>query len=405
MGEPRDVAGLVEHFFRREHARLLAALVRRLGAERLHLAEEAVQDALLAALRTWPLTGVPEQPGAWLHTTARNQALDALRREASMRDKLPNLARSAAPVQAEDDLDEQLAMTFMCCHPALGPAEQVALTLQCVAGFSAAEVARAFFAGEAAIAQRLVRAKRRIAESRVPVEMPPPDELPGRLDAVLEVLYLWFNEGYTPREREEPLREDLVDEAIRVCGLLASHPAGDVPRTHALLALMWFQSSRMRARIDADGALVPIEEQDRGLWDRLRITQGALELQRAGRGSELTEYHLLAGIASCHTMPRTNWRRIASLYDELAQDRPTFVVRLNRAVAVGRAEGPAAGLALLDALGEERPLARNHLWHAARADCLHRLGRVEEARSAYTLALDAAPTEPERIYLRRRVNE
>lgn len=399
MGE---VAGLVEHFFRREHARLLATLVRRLGSGRLPLAEEAVQEALLAALRTWPVAGIPAEPAAWLHIAARNHALDAIRRDAAFRERLPELAPPRQSAEREADLDEQLAMMFMCCHPALGPAEQVALTLQCVAGFSAAEIARAFFLKEAAIAQRLVRAKRRIADSRVPVAMPPPEDLSDRLDAVLEVIYLAFNEGYTPRDREEPLRQDLVNEAIRLCRLLASHPAGDVPRAHALLALLWFQSSRMRARIDAEGALVPIEEQDQSLWDRERIHHGAQALQQSMGEQELSDYHLLAGIAACHALPPVDWPRIVSLYDELLLRRPTFVVRLNHAVAVSRAEGAAAGLALLDALGAEHALARNHLWHAARADCLLRLGRADEARTAFTRATELSPTQPERLYLLRR---
>lgn len=399
----RDVAGLVEHFFRHEQGRLLATLVRRLGPARFPLAEEAVQEALLAALRTWPIAGVPAEPAAWLTTAARNHALDALRREAALAARLPEAAseRLDLPAREEDDLDDRLAMMFMCCHPALGPSEQVALTLRCVAGFSVAEIARAFFAAEATIAQRIVRAKRRIAESRVSVALPAFDDIPERLDAVLEVLYVAFNEGYTPRDREEPLRGDLVDEAIRLCALLASHPVGDFPRTHALLALMWFQSSRMGARIDADGAMVPLEEQDRARWDLDRIDRGIRALSRAMGAGSISDYHLLAAIAAGHATEPPDWTRIASVYAELARRTPTFVVRLNQAVAVSRAEGAEAGLAMLEPLAAIPALARSHLLAAARADCLRRMGRAEEARAEYARAARWAPTEPERRYLDR----
>lgn len=376
-----DIEGIVEHFFRHEYGRILGRLVRLLGREHFELAEESVQEALVKALRAWPLRGLPDDPAAWLLAVAKNHALDACRRSARFRERLPDLTRVP-----ESSTDDAVEMMFLCCHPALDRPDQVALTLHAVGGFGAAEIARAFFLPETTLAQRLVRAKKRIADT--PFPPPASDSLP----AVLDVLYLMFNEGYTFRDGEELLREDIVNEAIRLASLLPDEPA-----VHALSALMQFQASRLAARLDGKGAAVPLEEQDRSRWDSARIQAGLRHLDRA-RGSEITEFHLLAGIASCHATDR-DWARIVSFYDELVARNPSFILRLNRAVAVSLHEGPAAGLRLLDEFD-----VGNYRLATARADCYRRLGRKEEARNEYARAAALCTNGPERRYLERMSN-
>jgi RNA polymerase sigma-70 factor (ECF subfamily) len=403
----------LDHFFRRECGRLVAALVRALGPAHLDLAEASVQDAFLQALRVWPIRGVPERRDAWLYRTARNAAIDELRRAVRFDARADEVARELGAAPHDRDahfpgelVDDQLRLVFLCCHPALSAPSRVALTLKIAAGFSTAEIARAFLATETTIAQRIVRAKCTLREAGAPFEIPPPADVGARLDDVLGVLYLVFSEGYRPHAGEAAVRNDLIDEAIRLTRLVLQHPAGREPRVEALLALMLFQSSRLAARVDAEGALVPLDEQDRSRWDRARIEEGLQHLARAGRGAALTEYHLLAGIAACHaTAARaetTNWARIVQLYDELVARGAGDVVRLNRAVALSFRDGPAAALELVDALAGSPALDDYPLFPAVRADLLRRAGHRAEATEQYREAARRAENAPERRYYERR---
>ncbi len=382
--------------------------MRALGPEHLDLAENAVQEAFLRAMRTWPVHGLPERPDAWLYRTARNAALDALRRSARFAARAAALAgeiaagADGAPPDAHfarEVVDDALRLMFLCCHPALPPASRVALTLKVAAGFSTDEIARAFLAGEATVAQRIVRAKRTLREAGASFTMPDPRELGARVDDVLDSLFLVFGEGYRPHAGEAPLRRDLMEEAIRLLRLVREHPAGALPRADALLALMLFQASRLDARLDEDGALVPLERQDRTRWDRARIDEGTRRLAAAARGDELSDYHLLAGIAACHALaedaPRTDWPRIVELYDLLVEAGAGDVARLNRAVAVSYVDGPAEALRIVQALAAGGALDDYPLLPAVRADLLRRLGREADAAAAYRDAARRAANVPE----------
>ena len=412
MSDAATVPGLVEHLFRREAGRLLAGLGRRLGVEHLDLAEEVVQDALVQALRQWPYRGVPPNPAAWLARAAYSRALDRLRRRATferVRAELERRAHAAesAPPDADDGetLDDQLAMIFACCHPALVPEARVALTLKAVCGFGTAEVGRAFLLDEPTVAQRIVRAKRLLRDDGIAVTVPPPAELPDRLDSVLQVLYLLFNEGYSAHQGDDLVRHDLCEEALRLGLLLTRRPDTALPKAHALVALMFFQASRLPARTDDSGELLLLAEQDRSKWDQRLIHAGLRHLDRAGAGDELTTYHVEAGIAAVHAQApsddATDWPRLLWLYDQLWEQSPTPVVALNRAVALARVEGPAAGL---DALEPHAWALRGYyLLHATRADLLLRLGRSAEAGEAYRAALACRCSEPERRFLQGRL--
>lgn len=423
-----DPGELLDHFFRHQYGALVASLTRHLGGAHLDLAEESVQEAMVRALRVWPHRGMPDRPAAWLARVARNQAIDVLRR-ARKSDTLPDgpeldaLASRARELESDPGLvdrpdaatgehglrDEQLHMIFLCCHPTLRPPDRVALTLKAVAGFSVEEIARAFFVRVPTLQQRLVRAKRTLRDADPSWELPDEDALPGRLDDVLDVITLVFNEGYTVREGDAVLRRDVADEAIRLAELLVAHPVGRTPEVHALLALLWLQSSRFDARVDADGALLPLAEQDRTRWDRDRIDRGLSHLARAGQGDVLSERHLLAGIAACHAIasddPDTDWTRILAYYDMLLAVTDTPVVRLNRAVALGRVEGPAVALEVLDELESDPRLADYHLYVAARAEAYTRAGDREEAAAAYRRAAEIAPSRAERTFLERKARE
>ncbi len=384
--------------------------MRALGSEHLDLAENAVQDAFLQAMRTWPLRGVPERPDAWLYRTARNAALDALRRSARFAARAPALAHAATDGAADaggpaahfpgEVVDDALRLMFLCCHPSLPPASRVALTLKVAAGFSTDEIARAFLASETTVAQRIVRAKRTLRETGASFAMPGPRELATRVDDVLDSLFLVFGEGYRPHAGEAPLRRDLMEEAIRLLRIVREHPAGGSPRADALLALMLFQASRLDARLDGDGALVPLERQDRTRWDRARIDEGTRLLAAAARGEELSDYHLLAGIAACHALAgdaaATDWPRIVELYDLLLEAGAGDVARLNRAVAVSYVQGPAEALRIADALAAGGTLADYPLLPAVRADLLRRLGCGAEAAAAFRDAERRAVNLPER---------
>ena len=408
-----DSALAVDHLFRHQSGRMVSTLTRIFGPRRLDLAEEVVQDALLKALELWPFEGIPANPSAWLIQVAKNRALDAIRREASLAEKLPDLAR-AFPDQTMPEIhpefdDDQLSMMFLCCHPSLASELRVALTLKTVAGFSVREIARAFLAEEATIAQRLVRGKRQIREQRIDFEMPSGLELRPRLDSVLEVLYLLFNEGYSAHQGESLLRADLCDEGIRLARLLSTHPASDLPKTHALLALLLLHASRLPARVNAAGDLFLLRDQDRSLWNRELILEGLRELHRSAEGKELTPYHLQAGIAAQHalapTYDATDWEDITEQYDQLYQIDPSPIVALNRAIALSRWKGPKAGLAALTQIEHHPALAHYHLLPAALGELSSELGMQDKAAQYYKSALECSCTEPERRLLQKRLSQ
>ena len=387
--------------FRREYPAIVASLVKRLGRARLDLAEDATQEAMTRAVADWRVKGPPERPGAWLSSVAWRCAIDALRQSSREQDELPPDPPAAPAADPPSIPDDALRLLFLCSHPSLPREDQVALTLKAACGFGTSEIARAFFLDEAALAQRLVRAKRRLREEGASFEVPAAEELPSRLDAVLDVIYLAFNEGYTPRDEEETLRGDLALEALRLARLAAPL----APRAEALAALLCFQSSRFAARISQAGELLPLEEQDRAKWDRARIAEGFGRLAAAGRGDAISEYHLLAGIAACHAtspdLAATDWTRIASLYSELERRTPTWLVRLNRAVAISYADGPLAGLAAIEAL-PPAPGGASYLAQAGRADALRRANRPAEAAAACRAAAAASPTGAERKFFERK---
>jgi RNA polymerase sigma-70 factor, ECF subfamily len=370
------------------------------------LAEEAVQDAFVVALEVWPERGVPRNPGAWITTTARNKAIDRIRRAQRLEHKVRELEALVPAAHEEDEIedssipDERLRLIFTCCHPALAPEARVALTLRTLGGLRTVEIARAFLTSEPAMQQRLVRAKRKIRDARIPYVVPPDHELPDRLGSVLAALYLIFNEGYAATAGEALVRRELCSEAIRLARVLRALMP-DEPEVAGLLALMLLQDSRRDARTGPGGELVLLEDQDRRLWDRGEIDEG-IEIVR---GLPAGPYALQAAIAAEHAgaahASETNWRRIAELYGALAQAAPSPVVELNRAVAVAMAHGPERGLELVDGLGGE--LDGYQHFHAARADLLRRLGRSEEAADAYRRAAALAANPVERSFLERRL--
>ncbi len=374
------------------------------------LAEEAVQDAFLVALEVWPTRGLPRNPAAWITTTARNKAIDRLRRARRLEDKVQELEALAPPYE-EDEVDEvddstipddRLRLIFTCCHPALAPEARVALTLRTLGGLSTPEIAHAFLTSEPAMQQRLVRAKRKIRDARIPYVVPPDHELPDRLGSVLAALYLIFNEGYAATSGEALVRRELCAEAIRLTRVLGTLMP-DEPEVAGLLALMLLQDSRRDARTGPGGELVLLDEQDRREWDREQIAEGLELVERLPPGPYALQAAIAAEHARAATPEATDWARIAALYDLLARVAPGPVVELNRAAAVAMAEGEERGLELMAGLDDE--LAGYHLLHAARADLLRRLGRDEEAAAAYAAALDLARQPAERAFLERRLGE
>lgn len=411
-----DIRKTIEAVWRMESAKLIAVLARMLHD--VGLAEELAQDALVTALEQWPERGVPDSPGAWLMATAKHRAIDRLRRQQLILRKHEELGHEielgqdenrAADADAtlEDDIgDDLLRLVFVACHPVLSAEARVALTLRLLGGLMTDEIARAFLVPEATIAQRIVRAKRTLAEKQVPFEVPRADELAARLSSVLEVIYLVFNEGYAATAGSDWTRPTLCEDALRL-GRVLAELMPDQAEVHGLVALMEIQASRLRARIGPDGEPILLLKQNRGQWDRLLIRRGLAALDRAGRlGGEPGTYALQAAIAACHagapSAEDTDWARIAVLYARLAALAPSPVVELNRAVAVSMASGPQAGLAIVDALRDERALSGYHLLPSVRGDLLQKLGRRDEARAEFERAAALARNTRERELLLER---
>lgn len=411
MSEPGE---LVEHFFRHEFGRLVAVLTRSLSVRRLDLAEDVVQAALMRAMQAWSRHGVPEDPAGWLYRTARNLAIDALRRERTHARALPRLAedgeRDSSPLEAyfADEIgDEPLRLLFVCCHEAVPVESRVALALRTLGGFSTAEIARALLTTEVNVQKRITRARDRLRELDVDFDTPAATQLGDRLDAVLAVVYLLFSQGCHATHADVPIRRDLCDEARRLARMLASHPAGSVPTVHALLALMCFHAARFDARVAPDGAIVLLEEQDRSAWNWSDVREGMAWLARSAAGEELTRYHLEAGIAWEHcraaTFADTDWRRIAELYDTLDRIAPSPLHALNRAVAEAYLHGPQAGLDRLAAVAKEDVPARYPAWHAVIGEFHFRLGRHTAAERAWREALRLTTARADREFLCRRL--
>ena len=412
MGEGSQPDILLEHLFRREAGRMVAFFARLFGPAHLDLAEETVQEAMLHALQTWPYQGVPENAAAWLFRVARNSAIDAIRRRKMQAGEamLAEIARGDSirevdPLIEEQLRDDELRMIFMCAHPEISEEASVALSLKTVGGFSVREIARAFLADEATIAQRLVRAKRQIRERGLSIEMPHGEELKQRLDSVLETIYLIFNEGYAAHEGEDLIRRDLCEEALRL-GQLVATSSISTPKANALVAMMALQAARLAARVDEAGELVLLEKQDRNRWDRELIGLGFHHFNLSMAGDEVTEYHAQAAIAATHARAgdaeSIEWPWILQFYDQLLEINPSPVVALNRAVAVAKVRGPEEALAEVDHL-EKRKLRDYYLLLAVRGHLLLELGRTSEAAANFEAALKLPCSEPERRFLRRKL--
>ena len=409
--------GIAADLFRREGSRIVMALTAQLGVHRLPLAEDAVQEALVRAMQTWPYRGIPANPGAWLTQTAKNVALDFLRREQRWNAKQDSIAAeherwlSTPPGNetGETLVDDTLRMMFVCFHPQLSIEAQNALALRIVCGLSAAEIAAAYLTTEAAIAKRLVRARQRIRELELPFAVPEARDLPERLDGMLQALYLLFNEGYKASGGDHLIRADLCHEAIRLIALLCDHPATQAPRCFALHALMCLNASRLSARLDDGGNLLRLHEQARHTWDHALIQQGIASLARSATGDALSTYHLEAGIAACHALAAddqsTDWPRILSLYDQLLTLTNSPVTGLNRAIAISRVHGPQAGLNALNEINRRGTLETYHLYHATRGTFHAELGESKPALTHFNQAAALVTLPAEKEFIARRIRE
>ena len=406
----------MEHLFRHEAGKMVATLTRIFGIEHLSLAEDVVQEALARALQTWPFYGVPKNPSAWIMRASRNLALDVVRRRKVFQNKQAEIIRlmdrqSTAPDEAifsEDEIsDDRLRLMFVCCHPAIPADAQAALALKTLGGFGVREISRAFLTTDAAIAKRLTRAKQKIREAQIPFEIPAGEELAPRLESVLQSLYLLFNEGYKASTGDNLVREELCDEAIRLAELLVQHRAGNQPKTHALLALMLLNAARFPTRLDSEGNLLRLKEQDRTRWDQTMIARGMSRFAQSAAGDELSEYHLQAGIAACHCAAKdyesTDWRQILSLYDRLTEFDQSPVVALNRAVAFAKIHGPQAGIAAVAAIRSSQKLKSYYLLYAVLGEFESQLDHKQTAAEHFRRSFELAETKSERAFLFKRL--
>jgi len=413
-----EVSNVVEHLFRHESAKMVAILTRIFGLEHLSLAEDVVQEALARALQTWPFYGLPKNPAAWIMRASRNLALDVVRRQKVFREKEAEIvalmegespAPDAAILPEQEIPDDRLRMIFVCCHPVIPPEAQAALALKTLCGFSVTEISRAFLTTEAAIAKRLTRAKQKIREAGICFEIPAGEELKRRLEGVLHSLYLLFNEGYKASSGEKLVREEICSEAIRLAALLAESSAGDQPRTHALLALMLFNTARIPARLDDNGNLLRLQEQDRSLWDKRMIARGMFHFARSAAGDEVTEYHVEAGIAACHCAAKdygsTDWRQILSLYDRLIQFDSSPVIALNRAVAVANVHGAKAGLDAVASIPDSEKLDSYYLFYAVQAEFEAQLNKMQAAATHFRKSLELTEIKSEQLFLSKRLDD
>ena len=407
---------MVEHLFRHEAGKMVATLTRIFGIEHLSLAEDVVQEALARALQTWPFYGVPKNPSAWIMRASRNLALDVVRRRKVFQNKQAEIIRlmdrqSTAPDEAifsEDEIgDDRLRLMFVCCHPAIPADAQAALALKTLGGFGVTEISRAFLTTDAAIAKRLTRGKQKIREAQIPFEIPAGEELAPRLESVLQSLYLLFNEGYKASTGDNLVRDELCDEAIRLAELLVQHRTGNQPKTHALLALMLLNAARFPTRLDSEGNLLRLKEQDRTRWNQLMIARGMFHFAQSAAGDELSEYHLQAGIAACHCAAKdyesTDWRQILSLYDRLTEFDQSPVVALNRAVAVAKIHGPQAGITAVSAIRSSQKLKSYYLLYAVLGEFESQLDHKQTAAEHFRRSFELAETKSERAFLLKRL--
>lgn len=402
----------IDHLFRRYAGQMVSILTRTFGVQHLELIEDSVQDALVAAMKSWPFKGEPQNARAWLTETAKNRVIDNLRRGSRSAEIADDIATETIADQTKlaGEIDEdELRMIFACCHPAISPDAQVALTLKTVGGFSVAEIARAFLSNDEAVAKMLTRAKAKLRESVSALEIPSQNELAERRDAVLKVLYLMFNEGYAASEGDELVRKDLCFEAIRLASIVAAHPRTAAPKVHALLALFLFQAARLETRIDGTGELLLLEDQDRSLWDQTMLSAALSYFHLSAAGEELSDYHLESEIAAVHalapTFAETDWTRIVECYDELQQRKFSPVVELNRIVALEKLHGPETAQIQLQSLASSADLDSFNLFHITNAHLLYSLGHAEDAVAEFQIALNQTANRPVRRFIEQKIDK